>query len=165
MSLIQKARYFAISHHKDQKYGMHPYMYHLDNVAYVCKECWPIDEKCIAVAWLHDVIENTEATFEMVKESFGQEVAENVLALTSQKDKRRTFETIARNTISRRVKLADRFCNMQECIGSKRTRNIKKYFDEYPLFKECMYNEKEQIFWATQLEPLFDFLKKEMEND
>jgi (p)ppGpp synthase/HD superfamily hydrolase len=56
-----KAKEFAIIAHGDQKYGEHPYSVHVDEVAHIASEYGELDE---AVAFLHDVVEDTETTEE-----------------------------------------------------------------------------------------------------
>ena len=73
----------------------------------------------IRCAVLHDSIEDTEMSYEKVKELFGQEVADGVMALTKNKDSG-TGDKM-RDSLHRikqqpkevwAVKLADRICNL-----------------------------------------------------
>ncbi len=164
--IINKARGFALSHHKNQKYDCFPYEYHLKQVADVCFTEWG-DKEVIAVAWLHDVIEDTEATYKEVLKDFGENIAKNVRAITNQKNKNDTFKEISCYPIARKVKLADRFCNIQTCLINGNKRLSKKYLNEYKIFKHYLWNIEEKDFWDYLLEPSFiylnKFLKKETE--
>ena len=71
-ALTEKARRFALEHHGDQKYGERPYSYHLGMVADLARPWGPVAE---AVAWLHDVVEDTDVSSYDVWESFGDPVA------------------------------------------------------------------------------------------
>jgi (p)ppGpp synthase/HD superfamily hydrolase len=66
----QKARTWAISQHGNQKYGEHPYSVHLDAVANIAK---PFGELAEVVAYLHDVVEDTDVTIEQVSAEFGEQ--------------------------------------------------------------------------------------------
>ena len=80
--LIQRAYNYAVSHHGDQKRKSgEPYIVHPVNVAYTIAELG-LDEQTICAALLHDVVEDTDATFEDIVEEFGQEIAEMVDGVT-----------------------------------------------------------------------------------
>lgn len=159
MNLIIKAKNFALLHHKNQKYGGYPYEYHLKQVVDVCFTEWG-DKEVIAVAWLHDVIEDTEANYEEVLKHFGENIAENVRAITNKKNKNDTFKEISRYPIAKKVKLADRFCNIQMCLITENKRLSKKYLNEYQMFKDYLWNIEEKKFWDNVLEPSFIKLKE-----
>ena len=80
MSAVEKAKLFALKAHGDQKYGESPYEKHLQDVADVIAEYIDIGDPSLAVllngAWLHDVIEDTDVTFQQVFEEFGRHVAD-----------------------------------------------------------------------------------------
>jgi (p)ppGpp synthase/HD superfamily hydrolase len=73
---------FAIDKHFYQKYGDRPYYYHLLGVENIASELGASDEGKLA-ALLHDVVEDTDATFEDVEELAGSEVREIVELLTN----------------------------------------------------------------------------------
>lgn len=80
--LINKAIYFARKYHADQKrksgelYYTHPL-----EVAYMISD-YNLKTDVIAASILHDVVEDTEVTINMILETFGQRVAEMVNRLT-----------------------------------------------------------------------------------
>ena len=80
--LINKAIYFARKYHGDQKrksgelYYAHPL-----EVAYMISD-YNLKTDVIAASILHDVVEDTEVTINMILETFGQRVAEMVNRLT-----------------------------------------------------------------------------------
>lgn len=78
---------FARAHHKTQrrKGTVLPYIIHPIEVAYFCGVFWPDKEDLILAAYLHDTIEDTDATFESISDSFGQEVAVLVNVVTGRK--------------------------------------------------------------------------------
>ncbi|MDA8142023.1 MAG: HD domain-containing protein, partial [Desulfobacteraceae bacterium] len=64
--LIRKARQYATEAHQGidhfRKYTHQPYQVHLQAVAKLVAQ-FSDDPKMIAAAWLHDVVEDTSATF------------------------------------------------------------------------------------------------------
>ena len=82
IDLIQKAIDFAKKAHKEQfRKSGDPYYYHPIEVAKILTEI-KLDNSSIACGLLHDTIEDTSATLEEIKESFGLEVASLVDGLT-----------------------------------------------------------------------------------
>lgn len=100
------------------------YIRHLSLVAMEVIASFPNEPECdqelsVQCAVLHDIIEDTEVSFEDVAQRFGQAVAEGVQALT--KDKTRERSEQMTDSLARikeqpkavwRVKLADRICNL-----------------------------------------------------
>ena len=80
--LINKAIYFARKYHGDQKrksgelYYTHPL-----EVAYMISD-YNLKTDVIAASILHDIVEDTAVTLNMILETFGQRVAEMVNRLT-----------------------------------------------------------------------------------
>ena len=147
MSITDKAKEFAIAQHAAQKYGEHPYSYHLAQVSQVLTEFgYAGDESMIAAAWLHDTIEDTDATYEMLVSEFGQETADIVFAVTNEPGEnreeyfRKTAPKIASNKKALTVKLADRISNTESNLKINQ-RIYQKYVKEFPLFKELLYNQ------------------------
>ena len=81
--LITQAYEFADQYHKGQvrKYTGEPYIYHPLSVARILSH-YTGDENQIIAALLHDVVEDTAATFNDVRDNFGTEVYELVWWLT-----------------------------------------------------------------------------------
>jgi len=125
----QKAMKFAGEKHSDQKVpGTNAnYLLHIANVgmeiliAFQKSDNFDIDF-AIQVAILHDVLEDTDTTFEELKGAFGERVSNAVLALTKDDSfnskKERMFDSLHRiNSLEKEVgmvKLADRITNLQE---------------------------------------------------
>ncbi len=86
MSLITRALMFAAEHHGDQmdKNGQ-AYIWHPIRVAQGLKKAGA-PETVQAVGILHDVVEDTEATLEMVRDAFGEVVHSGVDDMTRRKD-------------------------------------------------------------------------------
>jgi len=79
---LNKAFNFAVKAHKNQKRDSgDPYSYHPIAVASILTEL-KLDSATIATGLLHDTIEDTHATYETIKNEFGQEVADLVDGVT-----------------------------------------------------------------------------------
>ena len=123
---LNKAYNFAIKAHENQKrYSGDPYSIHPIAVANILTEL-KLDSATIATGLLHDTIEDTHATYETIKNEFGQEVADLVDGVT----KISVFENQATSTSKAEnfrklilatskdirvllVKIADRLHNMR----------------------------------------------------
>ena len=127
--IYQNTIKFAAQKHTDNNQKIPgtnlPYVVHLSNVAMeilmtVEKSENFNGEFAVQVALLHDVLEDTDVTFEELENKFGKSVAEGVLALTKNDDlqkNERMMDSLQR--IKRQpkevwaVKLADRITNLQ----------------------------------------------------
>lgn len=127
---VLEARKFAIEKHADQKYGNHPYSYHLDMVyAIVCEA--NLGEDYEVAAYLHDSLEDTQTTKEEIKEKFGGHVAEMVCSVTgvgaNRKEKKlNMIKKLEEFNPGINLKMADRLANMCQCKEDN-----QKKFDMY----------------------------------
>jgi (p)ppGpp synthase/HD superfamily hydrolase len=85
MEKVAKARAFAIAAHSAagqvRKYTGEPYHVHPAEVAQIVTARGG-DQAQICAAWLHDVVEDTAVTIELIETEFGKDVAELVGWLT-----------------------------------------------------------------------------------
>ena len=123
---LGKAYNFAIDAHKNQKRDSgDPYAIHPIAVASILTEL-KLDSATIATGLLHDTIEDTYATYETIREEFGQEVADLVNGVTKisvfenqavENSKAENFRKLILATSKDirvlLVKLADRLHNMR----------------------------------------------------
>lgn len=81
---IQSAKKFAQEKHKNQtkKDGVTSLIDHLEGVVFRLKNLGITNADVISAAWLHDVLEKTDVTFEEIIQRFGREVATIVLSLS-----------------------------------------------------------------------------------
>ena len=83
--LVNRARSYATEAHQRidhrRKYNDEPYHVHLSAVAKLVASVTD-DEEMIAAAWLHDTVEDTEATLEDIESAFSRPVADLVEELT-----------------------------------------------------------------------------------
>lgn len=103
--LTRKAMKIAYNAHINQvdKSGV-PYIYHPIHLA----EQMNTETECI-VALLHDVVEDTDVTFEQLKQDFPEEVIEALKLLTHDKntDYMEYVKKLKTNPIAKKVKIAD----------------------------------------------------------
>lgn len=111
-SYVAKARDLAIKAHAGQvdKAGKDYFTAHVAVVAEGVKD----DPTAMAVAYLHDVIEDTSVTIEDIRTEFPSEVAEAVTVLTHKKGVPYAYYIwqIQQNPIATKVKLSDLRSNM-----------------------------------------------------
>lgn len=79
---------FIVEHHGDdlRKGSRIPYLTHVMAVAETLAHYYPERDALIVAGLLHDVVEDTEATFDLVETHFGQEVAALVRAVSKDDD-------------------------------------------------------------------------------
>ena len=83
IEMVEKAFYFAVEAHKDQRRRTgEPYIYHPIAVAYIAAHDIGLGRTSIICALLHDVVEDTHYTLDDIKEMFGEKVAKVVDGLT-----------------------------------------------------------------------------------
>ena len=84
---IQNAKNFALEKHKEQKRkDMSSYNEHLEGVVNRLKNIGVVDADVICAAWLHDILEKTDVTFDDIVQRFGREVAVLVLAVSKNEE-------------------------------------------------------------------------------
>ncbi|HEX3529596.1 MAG TPA: bifunctional (p)ppGpp synthetase/guanosine-3',5'-bis(diphosphate) 3'-pyrophosphohydrolase, partial [Thermoanaerobaculia bacterium] len=132
---------FSAEMHKDQvRRSGEPYLVHPLNVAYLLAEL-NFDQTCVAVGLLHDVVEDTLTTHEVLQKEFGDEIAELVDGVTKigrheyvRRDEaqaetfRKMILASAKDIRVIVVKLADRLHNMQtlEHLAPESRRRISR---------------------------------------
>lgn len=85
MNIVEKARIFATAAHAAQgqvrKYTNEPYIVHPHDVAQIVRSVGGTDNM-VAAAYLHDTLEDTHVTLDLLRTEFGNEIATLVLWLT-----------------------------------------------------------------------------------
>lgn len=126
-----KAQTMATQLHANQldKAGK-PYVQHLKAV--VENLVAPTDEM-LAVAWLHDSVEDTNITLDEIRYEFGQEIAEAIDAISkrSNEDYQHYLMRVKQNPLARAVKIADLTHNLDlsrlPIIQEKDLKRQRKY--------------------------------------
>ena len=118
--IIKRAIEFARKAHDGQTYSdVYSYIRHLEMVYEVLVRFGFEDETLLVSAWLHDVIEDTEVSYHIVKTEFGLEIAEAVYGVTDElgrnrkERKAKTYPKILANLNSLILKIADRIANVE----------------------------------------------------
>jgi (p)ppGpp synthase/HD superfamily hydrolase len=112
--LVDRAQVLVSEAHRGQldKQGRDYYQHHLALVAAILR---PFGPEAEAAGWLHDVIEDTEATYDVLIEwGFPAEVIDAVDAVTRRDGETYTdlIERAAGHPLGRLVKLADNWVNL-----------------------------------------------------
>lgn len=151
IDIIEKARVFATAAHAAaaqlRKYTNEPYIVHPTEVASIVDNVEGSTHEMVAAAWLHDVVEDTGVTIEVIRAEFGEKVAELVGWLTDvsrpEQGNRATRKAIDRahtamaSAEAQTIKLADLISN---CTSIKEHDEAfaKVYFEEKRLLLEVL---------------------------
>ena len=133
-ALINKAIYWAKKYHGNQKRKSgEAYYTHPLEVAYMISD-YKLKTDVIVASILHDIVEDTEVTVEMINSSFGQRISEMVDRLTRDRPdgSKLSVEHIINNAYHLKdkevllIKLFDRFHNIQtiESMSIEKTKQI-----------------------------------------
>lgn len=157
---VKEARMVAVKAHSGQYYDdIFPYEKHLDDVDNVLTSHGIIAAKLRQAAFLHDVIEDCDVSYNDIKNYFGLEVAEIVYRVTDElgrnrkERKAKTLPKIAESKDAVIIKLADRIANIQH--GGK----VDMYKKEYEEFRAVLYQHDRlsEPLWET-LDGLMDYV-------
>lgn len=199
--LEKRAMDFAFERHAGQKYGDLPYSEHLKDVRNIINKIWPesfvwrnvnfeeephCDFGLMAriVAWLHDVVEDTNTSLYEVRklfcdqkvswsskeDLFGQYISNAVAMLTDRPGKNRkerklkTYFDLARHDnedpdtyLPHVVKIADRLANVESCISTDCDK-LKMYKQEHGMFILACYRKKNPINEMHEAMDRLDYL-------
>src|SRR5690606_10433105 len=137
--LVTKAFEFGIEAHKhDLRASGEPYFTHPYEVARIVAEEFPLDDVTVIATLLHDVVEDTEFTGELITKQFGKEVAEIVdgvtkisgifrgQEITQAENYRKLLLSMIKDVRVILVKFADRLHNMRtlEFVSPDKQRRI-----------------------------------------
>ena len=129
-----------------------PYINHIGNVAMESMASIAVSEEkidsdlLVQCALLHDVIEDTNTPYDLIKSEFGENIADGVLALSKDK-KLPGKENQMKDSLERirrqpkevwMVKLSDRITNLQPPPKHWNDEKIEKYRDEAILILETL---------------------------
>lgn len=174
---LQKTWYLVAKLHQGQKYGgdeenlQIEYINHIGSVAFEIINSFNFEENidtdlAITCALLHDTIEDTEVTFDKVKDLFGEQIANGVSALTKNTSLENKNEQMTDSLFRIKqqpkevwsVKMADRICNLYAPPYYWTTEKKKEYHKESLLIYD---NLKEgNIYLANRLkEKIDDYVK------
>ena len=141
-SLLDKAIVFAVNAHKNvERRGKgFPYIAHpLEAMSIVAS--MTNDQELLAAACLHDVLEDTDITYEELKNEFGQRVADLVLA---ESDKVIPFKDAHDSWVERKQCAIDHLANAPRdvqmvALGDKLS-NMRALYRDYKLIGDELWN-------------------------
>jgi len=147
MTLLKNAELFAKSKHagKLKKSGI-TYSKHLEEVVNRLKSLGVIDEEVLCTGWLHDILEDTDTSFDELFEKFGRRIAVLTLSLTKTKfvidtNDNSTFTLTKKKTLSKKqiqkdygIKLKEseidakviKLCDISANLGNLKNQTISK---------------------------------------
>lgn len=142
---VFSAMQFAMEVHKDQKrkYTMNPYFIHLAEVVGLLA---PVRHNAIsiAVAWLHDCVEDCNVEIDLLKEKFGKNVAEGVFLLSDlEKGNRKLRKELSRKRLAdapdwvQDIKVCDMISNTSSIVQHD-PKFAKIYLEEKKLMIEVL---------------------------
>ncbi len=126
IKLLEALNFAADRHRFQRRKDEHatPYINHPIDVAHRLAAAGESDSVVLMGAILHDTIEDTETEHNELVAKFGQEVADVVLELTDDKNlsamERKTRQFLLASTRSekaRKIKLADKTCNVYDILN------------------------------------------------
>ena len=170
---IEVLNFAALAHGEQKTPKGLPYIAHITCVAMevinACEKSQLEQNKtdlAISCALLHDVIEDTNITYDEIYVKFGDKIANGVEALTKDKTKSTKQEQM-KDSLERllaqpyeiqMVKLADRITNLGIPPKHWDSEKIKKYQEEAALILSCLKNSN--IYLAKRLEEKIEEYKK-----
>jgi (p)ppGpp synthase/HD superfamily hydrolase len=154
--IVLGAKKFAQEKHKNQKRkdGVTSYSDHLEGVVNRLKNLGVTDKEVLCAAWLHDIIENTDVTFDQINERFGREVAVIVLSLSkdqniSKKDREMQYINQLKDAPfqSKIIKLCDISANLKDLANApisktQKNKQIKKILHYLRIIKNDISENK-----------------------
>jgi len=178
--LINKAIYWARKYHGEQKRKSgEAYYTHPLEVAYMISE-YKLKTDVIVVSILHDIVEDTEVTIEMIQGTFGARIAEMVDRLTRDRPNgtKLSVEQVLNNAYQLKdkevliIKLFDRLHNIQTIKSQSPEKQEKICIETIKhMLLTCFYIENKKLADTLRdisLIPLnkfqpqeFSYLKKE----
>ena len=173
-NLIPNARFFAISKHestnhfydKDKPYEVHLQMVYDAAKRYIHLVDPELHQSVLAACWAHDTIEDCRVTYNNVKDSLGEAVADIVYACTNEKGKNRDeranekyYTGIMATPGACFVKLCDRLANITYSSKNK-SRMLIKYRAEHYHFLKALWNKNYEPIYAEMAEILFNIKNK-----
>lgn len=158
MEVVERARIFATAAHSAvaqlRKYTMEPYIVHPREVADIVATVDHTPEM-LAAAWLHDVVEDTGVTNEVIRAEFGDKIAELVGWLTDvsrpEQGNRATRKAIDRAHTAaapaeaQTIKLADLISNTKSIVEHDE-KFARTYLEEKRLLLEVM-TRGDRVLW------------------
>jgi (p)ppGpp synthase/HD superfamily hydrolase len=173
LELVKNAELFAKAKHSGQhrKDSNTSYSKHLDDVVNRLKSLGVIDQEILSAGWLHDIIEETDTSFDDLYEQFGNRIVVIVSSLSKNKalprKKREKEYSIQLKEASfdvKLIKLCDISANLSdlknyETSKSKKIRQAKQKRHYLTIIKTDLTNSNYPKI-ATLLETINETLRR-----
>lgn len=171
LSIVERAERFAKFYHRDQTYDEFGYDFHLNmvftNTINYADNIEPENDNIVqAAAWLHDILEDTDCSPDLLRKEFGETIFEIVFALTDPKGgncaerKAAVYKKLQPQRLAVYVKLCDRLANVTHGFNTFNREKIDMYIKEHKAFRDALYIEGEyDSLWAA-IERILDFVSR-----
>ncbi|RLQ88411.1 HD domain-containing protein [Notoacmeibacter ruber] len=168
--LVAEAALFAAQAHgfQTREDTGDSYLVHLAEVAAMVASIEPYDAVLHAAAWLHDTVEETAVTEEIIRERFGDEVANLVVDVTDpeglkgkERRQRQVDHTAQCGERVKQLKIADKTSNTEEYLNLPEKRFDTKDAARYLKWAKRVVDVSRGT--APQLEERFDRSAKRLQ--
>ncbi|WP_461246235.1 HD domain-containing protein [Treponema sp. R6D11] len=162
--VIEALRFAEEKHAGQLRDDGNPYFKHIEDVVSILGESGSGFEEILVAGALHDTLEDTNATYEEIKDKFGEETADVVKLLTRTKGEKYDdyIKRIIENDVHKyafMVKMADKLANMRDLPNCGNLDKIKKKVVEaercFLPVKKCPYLYGEIQNEVTKIKSLF----------
>lgn len=133
------AAILANKYHDGQFYGEENYHMHLYSVAIRVDLAGGDDDEQLAIAWLHDILEDTDCTVEILRDNgLSDRVISAVIAITKVQGEsyEEYISKVRNNPDARFVKKMDTLDNLTNSLIESNSYRIKKYAKQLLLLEE-----------------------------
>ena len=136
MSDYELAHMVAQKFHAGQKYGKDSYMVHLEAVANSLKS--QADDRLPVIGILHDILEDTSCSQDVLFSLFEDNVVKAVVALTKVEGEAydHYISRVKANQLAKTVKMHDTLCNLSESLKRLDMKRVIKYSKQMQLLGE-----------------------------
>jgi guanosine-3',5'-bis(diphosphate) 3'-pyrophosphohydrolase len=167
---LEEVDAFAEAAHEGQRrFSGAPYIVHPRSVRAILEREFPeaVDDVTLAIALLHDVLEDCDVHPSILLERWGQQVQEgvtllswNLRALGIERAPRIYWSGIRRGPRSvRLVKAADRIDNVRDALEARDPRKRDKYLEESERELLPILRDEDERWMVARLEELLDRLR------
>ena len=144
MNKITKMKICIWWFHRKQKYGKHPYTFHLKQCykQLVSLHCIDVDLLCAMLG--HDLLEDTKCTYKFLQKHFGYRVAEMIKGMTKEEGVEYTayVKSITKRVEYRKdviiLKMIDNVCNHTNSYMALNRKRMEKYQGSLKILQETV---------------------------